>query len=266
MLEADEFRNQHVIVTGAARGIGLEIASCFGRKGARLTLFDSHAKNLESATAWLSGDGIETAAEQVDISDRRQVDDAVERTEARAGIDILINVAGVAFETPFLLIDEKEWGKVLDVNLTGMFHVCQAVCRHMAERGSGVVVNMASKNGLIGEAGYAHYNSSKAGVIMLTRTMAIELAGAGIRVNAVAPGYIQTPMSMEIDPPEFTERFVERYIPLGRPGSVADVAPLFLFLASDDSRFVTGQVFIVDGGQLAGQKPFQEVLPAPAGG
>jgi 3-oxoacyl-[acyl-carrier protein] reductase len=126
----------------------------------------------------------------------------------------------------------------------------------MAERGKGVVINMASKNGLDGEAGYVHYNSSKGGVVMLTRTMALELADAGIRVNAVCPGYIQTPMSMEIDPPEFTKKFVERYIPLGRAGKVEDVAPAFLFLASDESRFMTGQIMVIDGGQIAGQKPF----------
>jgi 3-oxoacyl-[acyl-carrier protein] reductase len=124
----------------------------------------------------------------------------------------------------------------------------------------GVVVNMGSKNGLDGEFGYAHYNASKGGVIMLTKTMALELAHLGIRVNAVCPGYIQTPMSMEIDPPEFTENFVKQYIPLNRAGKVEEVAPLFLFLASDESSFMTGQILIVDGGQLAGQKPGADLL------
>jgi 3-oxoacyl-[acyl-carrier protein] reductase len=149
----------------------------------------------------------------------------------------------------------EDWKRILDVNLTGMFYVAQAVCRRMATRRSGVVVNMGSKNGLDGEFGYAHYNASKGGVVMLTKTMALELAHLDIRVNAVCPGYIQTPMSMEIDSPEFTRQFVDRYIPLDRPGRVEDVAPAFLFLASDESRFMTGQVLILDGGQLAGQKP-----------
>jgi 3-oxoacyl-[acyl-carrier protein] reductase len=138
--------------------------------------------------------------------------------------------------------------------------MAQAVCRFMAARKKGVVVNMSSKNGLDGEAGYTHYNASKGGVIMLTKTMAIELAHLGIRVNAVCPGYIQTPMSMEIDPPEFTENFVKQYIPLNRPGKVEEVAPLFLFLASEESSFMTGQILIADGGQLAGQKPGADVL------
>ena len=141
-----------------------------------------------------------------------------------------------------------------------MFYVAQSVCRLMAARKSGVVVNMASKNGLDGEFGYAHYNASKGGVIMLTKTMALELAHLGIRVNAVCPGYIQTPMSKEIDSPDFTENFVRQYIPLNRPGQVEEVAPVFLFLASEESSFITGQVIIVDGGQLAGQKPGSEVV------
>jgi 3-oxoacyl-[acyl-carrier protein] reductase len=130
----------------------------------------------------------------------------------------------------------------------------------MALRKKGVVVNMSSKNGLDGEFGYAHYNASKGGIIMLTKTMALELAHLNIRVNAVCPGYLQTPMSMEIDSPEFVQDFVDRYIPLNRSGKVEDVAPMFLFLASDESSFITGQVFIIDGGQLAGQKPGGELL------
>jgi len=125
----------------------------------------------------------------------------------------------------------------------------------MARRQRGVVINMSSKNGLDAEFGYAHYNASKAGVILLTKTMAVELAHLNIRVNAVCPGYLVTPMSMEIDSPEFVCDFVDRYIPINRPGSVADVAPMFLFLASEESSFITGQVFVIDGGQLAGQKP-----------
>ena len=159
-------------------------------------------------------------------------------------------------DTSKLNLSEEEWKKILDINLSGMFYVSQSVCRYMVKRGKGVVINMSSKNGLDGEAGYAHYNSSKGGIVMLTKTMALELASKGIRVNAVCPGYIQTPMSMEIDPPEFTKKFVDRYIPLNRPGQMADIAPVFLFLASEESRFMTGQTVVIDGGQLAGQKPF----------
>ena len=160
-----------------------------------------------------------------------------------------------AFETPFLKIEEAEWRSVIDINLTGMFFISQAVCEKMVIRKRGVVVNMGSKNSVDAEFGYAHYNASKGGVVMLTKTMALELAHHGIRVNAICPGYIQTPMSKEIDSPEFVQEFVDRYIPLNRTGKVEDIAPAFLFLASEESSFMTGQTIVIDGGQLAGQKP-----------
>ncbi|MBD0254594.1 MAG: SDR family oxidoreductase [Cytophagales bacterium] len=254
------FTGKHVLITGGARGIGFEIARQFAREGAFLTLFDTHAGNLEKAAADLRAGGARVQTYEVDVADLPQVTDAVARAEADAPIEVLINNAGIARETPFLEIEPEDWKRILDVNLTGMFYVAQAVCRRMATRRRGVVVNMGSKNGLDGEFGYAHYNASKGGVTMLTKTMALELAHLDIRVNAVCPGYIQTPMSMEIDSPEFTRQFVDRYIPLNRPGRVEDVAPAFLFLASDESRFLTGQVLILDGGQLAGQKPGNDLV------
>jgi 3-oxoacyl-[acyl-carrier protein] reductase len=248
------FVNKHVLITGAARGIGFEIARHFAAEGALLTLFDNHKENLENAQRSLS-EITRTQTHVVDVRSKPQVIEAVTKAEQFSPIDVLINNAGVASEIPFLQISEDDWRTVLDINLTGMFFVAQAVCAKMVERKKGVVVNMGSKNGLDGEAGYAHYNASKGGVVMLTKTMALELAHVGIRVNAVCPGYIQTPMSYEIDSPEFTSAFVDRYIPLNRTGKVEDVAPAFLFLASDDGRFITGQTLVIDGGQLAGQKP-----------
>jgi 3-oxoacyl-[acyl-carrier protein] reductase len=254
------FEGRHVLITGAARGIGFEIAKQFIAEGAAVSLVDSHKDNLAAAVDQLTTPLSSLYSYCVDVSDRAAVSEVVSMADAAQPIDVLINNAGIAFETPFLLIEEEEWKKILDVNLTGMFFMAQAVCRLMAGRKKGVVVNMGSKNGLDGEVGYAHYNSSKGAVIMLTKTMSLELAHLGIRVNAVCPGYIQTPMSMEIDPPEFTENFVKQYIPLNRPGKVEEIAPLFLFLASDESSFITGQVLIADGGQLAGQKPGAELL------
>jgi len=254
------FVNKHVLITGAAMGIGYEIAYQLILEGATLSIIDFNEKTLKEAFEKLYAESPSVYTYHGDVSDRKSMNDIVEKAERIQPIDILINNAGIASETPFLNIEEKEWNHIISVNLTGMFHVAQAVCKKMAQRKKGVVVNMASKNGLDGEFGYAHYNASKGGVIMLTKTMALELAHLGIRVNAVCPGYIQTPMSMAIDPPEFTENFVDRYIPLNRPGKVNDVAPVFLFLASDESKFITGQVIIVDGGQLAGQKPGSELL------
>jgi 3-oxoacyl-[acyl-carrier protein] reductase len=248
------FSDKHVLITGGARGIGFEVAKQFVQEGALLTLFDVHAENLQNAQAELQKIGIVHIA-TVDISQKKQVTEAIEIAEKNAPIDILINNAGIASESSFLTIEENEWRKIIEINLTGMFFVAQAVCKKMVERKKGVVVNMGSKNSLDGEAGYAHYNASKGGVVMLTKTMALELAQHNIRVNAVCPGYIQTPMSMEIDSPEFVKNFVDRYIPLNRTGKVEDIAPAFLFLASEESSFMTGQIMIIDGGQLAGQKP-----------
>lgn len=254
------FSSKHVLITGGARGIGLEIARHFANEGATLSILDAHAENLGKAISQFKDSGVPATGYPVDVSRRNEVFDIVNTIDSVNPIDILVNNAGVAFETPFLNIAEAEWRQVIDINLTGMFFVAQAVCQRMASRKSGVVINMSSKNGIDGEFGYAHYNASKGAIIMLTKTMALELAHLGIRVNAVCPGYLQTPMSMEIDSPEFVREFVDRYIPLGRPGRVEDVAPMFLFLASDESSFVTGQVFVADGGQLAGQKPGLDLL------
>ena len=260
MENRNRFINKHVLITGAARGIGFEVAKQFASEGAMVSLVDYNADNLQNSVQELKNNGFDVYGYNADISKRNEVEDAVEKAESCQPIDILINNAGIASETPFINIGEEEWRKILDINLTGIFYVSQVVCRKMIARKSGVVVNMGSKNGMDGEFGYAHYNASKGGVIMLTKTMALELASFGIRVNVVCPGYIQTPLSMEIDSPEFTDDFVKRYIPMNRPGKVEEVASIFLFLASNESSFMTGQTIVADGGQLAGQKPSAELL------
>jgi 3-oxoacyl-[acyl-carrier protein] reductase len=254
------FTGKHVLVTGAARGIGFEIAKHFAREGANLSLIDYNEKNLSKAVELLKKEQTNVWSYNIDVSKRKAVFDAAKKADSLQPVDVLINNAGIAYETPFLNITEEEWKQIIDINLTGMFFVAQAVCQCMALRKKGVVINMSSKNGVDGEFGYAHYNASKGGVTMLTKTMSLELAHLGIRVNAICPGYLQTPMSLEIDSPEFVQNFIERFIPLNRAGKVEDVAPLFLFLASDESSFITGQIFIADGGQLAGQKPDKDLL------
>src|SRR5690554_1837809 len=173
MRSSNRFENKHVLITGGARGIGFEIAKAFALEGAILTLLDNHQENLLAAKEDLKTEARQVETIPVDVTDVHRVRQAVEQAESYAPVDVLINNAGIAAETPFLEIQAEEWKKIIDVNLTGMFHVAQAVCRHMAQRERGVVVNMASKNGIDGEAGYAHYNASKGGVILLTKTMAL---------------------------------------------------------------------------------------------
>lgn len=191
-----------------------------------------------------------------DVSSASQVAELVEAAEeALGGIDVLINNAGVAWREPFLEITAEHWDRLMAVNLRGMFLVGQAVSRRMVARGAGgSIVNMASTNGLKAEGDYAHYNASKGGVLQLTRTMAVELGRHGIRVNAVCPGYISTPLNAEIAASlgeEFVAAYARDQIPLGRTGLASEVAAVYAFLASDEASFVHGAELVVDGGQLA---------------
>lgn len=225
-----------------------------------VSVFDCNAEALDQATEQWRANGYKASPLSVDVSVREQVMAAVDRVEQIAPVDVLVNNAGICQVTPFLSIEAEEWQKTIDINLTGAFYVAQCVCRYMAQRRRGVVLNMSSKNGLDAELGHAHYNASKAGLILLTKTIAIELAHLGVRANAVCPGYVRSPINREVDSDEFVEEFADRYIPTGRVGTVSDIAPLFLFLASDEAAYITGQTFVIDGGQLAGQKPWDALL------
>ena len=166
------------------------------------------------------------------------------------GLDVVINNAGISVRHSFLDITPEEWSKVLAVNLSGVFYVAQAAGRYMMENRGGVILNMASTNGIVGHPYYADYNATKAGVIELTKSMALELAPK-VRVNAVAPGYVLTPMQRA----EYTDEMLEavnRKIPLGRHAQPEEVAGLFAYLASDDAAYLTGSVYVMDGGETAG--------------
>jgi 3-oxoacyl-[acyl-carrier protein] reductase len=241
---------KHAIVTGAARGIGRAIATRFLDEGAALMLCDVRRDALDEVRAELGARGT-VLAMPVDVTDRTAVEAMVGRAREELGsIDVLANNAGIAGFTPFLELGDEEWRRMLDVDLTGVFICAQAVARVMREQRSGAIVNMASTNGLRGEALEAHYNAAKGGVVLLTRTMAIELAPFGIRVNSVCPGSIATDLAPEAG---MTAADVEEYhrrIPMGRSGTPAEVAAAFAFLASDDASFVTGTELVVDGGQI----------------
>lgn len=246
----------HVLVTGGTRGIGYATAARFLIEGSKVHLCGPIADEVEAAVESLAERG-DVSGSVCDVTDEASIDELVSGLRLDWGrIDVLINNAGVSWREPFLDITAQSWDAMHAVNLRGMFLVGQAVARVMVETGSGgSIVNMASTNALGGEADYTHYNASKGGVVLLTKTMAVELAEYRIRVNALCPGYIDTPLNRriveEMDDPTFVDRYVESSIPIGRPGSEDDVAAAYAFLASDDAAFITGTTLVVDGGQTA---------------
>jgi NAD(P)-dependent dehydrogenase (short-subunit alcohol dehydrogenase family) len=248
------FEGKGVVVTGGASGIGLATTHRFLREGADVLIMDVDQRNLDKASADLQvgESGRRCHPYRGDVTSEDDIEGMVRAAKERfPRIDVLISNAGVAFEEPFLSISVENWHRTLSVNLTGMFLVTQRTGREMVKDGGGVIVLTSSTNGLVGERHYAHYNASKGGVTLLAKSLALDLAEYGIRVNAVCPGYIQTPMSASIDSEEFVREYVGRLIPLGRPGTPEDVAGAFTFLASDDAAFITGATLVVDGGQLA---------------
>lgn len=241
-------KDKRVLITGGARGIGAATAARFLDEGANVAVFDiddEARQRIEHELPTLSG------TIGVDVSDYNAVSQAFEElNDLFDGLDILINNAGISKRHPFMEITPEEWIKVIDVNLNGIFYVAQHTAKRMMEKDGGIILNMGSTNGITGYPYYAAYNASKAGVIELTRSMALELAPT-VRVNVICPGYILTPMQEAEYTPEML-RESENKVPLGRLGKPEEVAALFAFLASDDAKFITGQCFIIDGGEIAG--------------
>jgi 3-oxoacyl-[acyl-carrier protein] reductase len=237
------------IVTGAGRGIGKAIARRFLEEGARVMICDLDEGRLEPAHEELSIYG-EVRSEVVDVTSREAVEYlAGQAKQAFGRIDVLANNAGISRFEPFLEITDENWNDTLAVNLTGVFLCSQVVAAEMKNQGSGAIVNMGSTNGILGEEGLAHYNASKAGVILLSRTMAIELAPHNVRVNSVCPGFILTELQLESGMSEEAIQDYTSLIPLNRYGRVEEVANAFVFLASDEASFITGTELVVDGGQ-----------------
>ena len=248
-------KDKRVLVTGGVQGIGKAAVARFLEEGSQVIALDKNAgglRKLEQEFPDLCG------ILEADVADFASVEDAFQKLDDMvARLDVLVNNAGISLRHAFLDITPLEWQSVIETNLFGVFYVAQQAARRMLGQGSGVILNMGSTNGLMGYHLYADYNASKAGVIELTRSMALELAPK-VRVNAVCPGYILTPMQEAEYTPEML-RACEEMIPLQRLGKPEEVAALFAFLASDDARFITGGCFVIDGGEttggLASQRP-----------
>ncbi|HEX6211396.1 MAG TPA: SDR family NAD(P)-dependent oxidoreductase [Methylomirabilota bacterium] len=245
------FDRRVVIVTGAARGIGAVTAEAFGREGARVAALDIDGAGIDTLTAKLSAGGVETLGLKTDATDASAVRQAVDAVLARwARVDVVVNNAGgFAVMRSFEETDEAEWDAILRSNLTSAFLVCKAVLPVMKRQQTGRIVNLAS---VVARGGAvrvpAHYAAAKAGVIALTRMLALEVADLGITVNAVAPGTTATDRVLAARTPEDTAR-VAAAIPLRRLGQPAEIAESILFLASDAASFITGAVLDVNGGQ-----------------
>ncbi len=241
-------RAKRILITGGASGIGAATAARFLDEGSIVCVLDRDPearKNIEQELPSLTG------VIDADVSNLKQVQAAfAQAIRLMGGVDVLINNAGISIRHKFLDITPEEWDKVIAVNLTGVFYVAQTAARHMMEGEGGVILQTASTNGIMGYPFYADYNATKAGVIELTKSMALELAPK-VRVCAVAPGYVLTPMQRA----EYTDEMLEevnRKIPLRRHAQPEEIAALFAFLASDDAQNMTGHVYTCDGGETAG--------------
>ena len=248
------FAGRGVIVTGGGRGIGQATARAFAAEGADVLVLGRTVADLEDTVAQITADGGQAWLLPCDVTSEAQVEETVTRAASRWDrIDVLINNAGIDDDTPFLEIDRARWRAVIDTNLTGVFLMSQAVAREMARSGGGVILHTASIDASGGDGPYAAYNSSKAGLLGLNRTMALELAAHGIRSNCVSPGFTHTVMTEKAVGPKLMEYLNGSFtrVPIKRLVRTDEIAQAFLFLASDQASAITGIDLRVDGGLTA---------------
>lgn len=239
--------NKVAIITGGASGIGLAAVKKFVSEGAKVVIADFNEEAGKAVEAELLGQGADVTYISVNVADRASVDKMVAQTLEKYGqIDILVNNAGITQDAMLHKMTVEQWENVISINLSGVFHCTQAVVGHMRERGYGRIINTSSVVGKFGNVGQTNYAATKAGVIGMTQTWAKELGRKGITVNAVAPGFIRTPMTAKM-PEKILAMMVDK-VNVGRLGEPEDVANAYLFLASDEASYINGIVLSVDGG------------------
>jgi 3-oxoacyl-[acyl-carrier protein] reductase len=242
-----DFENMTVVITGAARGIGFAIAEAFAGQGAHPVIIDINKQVVDEAMQKLQDKGYSVSGYVGDVTNSSQMDEVFSAIiEERGKIDCLINNAGITRDNLLLRMREEEWRMVLEINLTGTFICTQKVFKYMMKARSGSIINIASVIGIMGNAGQANYAASKGGIIAFTKSCAKEFASRNIRVNAVAPGFIETEMTAKL--PESVVEGYAKAIALQKMGKPEDVAKLCLFLASEESAYITGQTIAIDGG------------------
>lgn len=240
------------LVTGASRGIGKNVAVSLGSAGANVALWARDEAGLELARSEVASCGVETSIHVFDVTDGEAVKKATAETIARfRKIDVVVVNAGINELRPFLDWTPEHWNRMINVNLIGAIHTLQAVGRHMTERNSGSIVTMASIYSHVGAPGNSIYCLTKGGVMQLTKGLAVEWARHKVRVNAICPGWIETDLTAPYMEDEKVRTAGLRQIPLRRFGQPSDIGPMAVYLASDEAQWVTGQAFVVDGGQIA---------------
>ncbi|NQT94987.1 MAG: 3-oxoacyl-[acyl-carrier-protein] reductase [Candidatus Omnitrophica bacterium] len=242
-------KDKIALITGAARGIGKEIALALAKEGADVAICDVNEEALAQAKLEIESLGRECLAAVVDVGNTQAAEDMVNKSlDKFKRIDILVNNAGITRDGLLMRMKEEDWDAVLTVNLKGAFNFTKAASKVMVKQKAGRIVNIASIIGIMGNAGQANYSASKAGIIGLTKSSAKELAIRGINVNAIAPGFIKTPMTDKLTDEQ--KDMMLKVIPLGRFGEPKDVAELAVFLVSESSSYITGEVIKIDGGMV----------------
>jgi 3-oxoacyl-[acyl-carrier protein] reductase len=242
-------KDKVALITGGARGIGQAIALTFAREGADIVVADVNLEIAQKTALEIEGLGRKALALEMDVTNYDLVEAGINKILDKMGkVDILVNNAGITKDNLLLRMSQADWDAVINVNLKGTFNCIKAVSRPMVKQRSGRIISIASIIGLMGNPGQANYAASKAGIIALTKTVAKELACRNINANAVAPGFIQTEMTAKL--PEDIKKKMLEAIPLGKLGTPGDVANVCLFLASEESSYITGQTITIDGGMV----------------